>query len=146
MISPRQLWRVKKVQLTGNNFTQKGLHDLTRRLGDVEDKKVTIESRIRSDFQYRIWLVDHIRFVWLNGSMKWSNLIIDGDQIRIVWWNVLILVIRSNSPISILILILIIRCFIIQYRLWPRWTCLTVNWTTKHWEGKYSFVCQLNDN
>ena len=35
-----QLWRVKKVQLTGNNFTQKGLHDLTRRLGDVEDKKV----------------------------------------------------------------------------------------------------------
>ena len=42
MISPRQLWRVKKVQLTGNNFTQKGLHDLTRRLGDVEDKKVNI--------------------------------------------------------------------------------------------------------
>ena len=40
LISPRQLWRVKKVQLTGNNFTQKGLHDLTRRLGDVEDKKV----------------------------------------------------------------------------------------------------------
>ena len=37
-----QLWRVKKVQLTGNNFTQKGLHDLTRRLGDVEDKKVNI--------------------------------------------------------------------------------------------------------
>ena len=51
-----QLWRVKKVQLTGNNFTQKGLHDLTRRLGDVEDKKVNIMIMLTMT-KMKIWLL-----------------------------------------------------------------------------------------
>ena len=63
---------MKKVQLTGNNFTQKGLHDLTRRLGDVEDKKVIMIMMEQSN---------HIKKSHVEISFHTESLSLDCDHI-----------------------------------------------------------------
>ena len=73
-----QLWAVKTVKITGSNFTQKGIHEVTRRLtgeGDVAKVDVLDLSDCQLDDESLIRLVPifgHVSELYLSdNSFTW---------------------------------------------------------------------------